>query len=345
MERSIVIYVFDVLWTIEERKSSMKYYLVDTENVATRWTQCAEKAEPGDMFILFYSKNVGAVSMGLFGPACLRGIRFDFVECHVGPNALDFQLATELGRLVALHPEAGFSIVSRDAGFDPVVKYWRDRGVGISREGPAVGPAAKPEVSRAAADSQADPVPGQPAGPVPDQPENPAAPHVHTAQHEYQKRLQAVGLAGSDLHVAMGIITAAMRQPAKRRRIDACNRFRQRYGTQDGLSRYNALKELIADIAANGPFPPDAAGTAGASGAEQAPPPPADGSAGNPGPLDEAISGLGITLTAKQHEKLSNMIRHARKTQNKQGVYRKQLKESFGTSKGDRIFEATEYLL
>ena len=54
----------------------MKYWLVDTENVAKSWQPFAERAESGDVFILFYSKNVGPVSMSLFGPACLKGVRF-----------------------------------------------------------------------------------------------------------------------------------------------------------------------------------------------------------------------------------------------------------------------------
>ena len=79
----------------------LTYYLVDTENVAQRWIRTVADAAPGDTFLLFYSHNVGTVNMSAFGPGCLRGIRFEFIGCAVGSNAIDFQICTELGRLTA----------------------------------------------------------------------------------------------------------------------------------------------------------------------------------------------------------------------------------------------------
>lgn len=40
-----------------------------------------------------------------------------------GSNALDFHIAFYIGRLSAEHPDAHFVIVSRDTGFDPLVKH------------------------------------------------------------------------------------------------------------------------------------------------------------------------------------------------------------------------------
>jgi hypothetical protein len=40
-----------------------------------------------------------------------------------GHNALDFHIAYYLGRLVVEYPEARFQIVSKDAGFDPMVAH------------------------------------------------------------------------------------------------------------------------------------------------------------------------------------------------------------------------------
>ena len=289
----------------------MKYYLVDTENVARHWVQYAEEADAGDIFLLFYSKNVGAVSMSLFGPACLRGVRFSFIECYVGPSAMDFQIATELGHLVTLHPDDAYVIISKDKGFDPVVRYWRDRGIRISREAPAAVLAS---------------------GGV---------------AVEYQTRLAALGITGPDLRTATDILILAMRLPEKKRRTDVYTRFLKHYGRQDGLSRYNTVKHLAADIAAHGPFPPAVPETASASGAERQPSDnPADRkTAGRPGTLGEAISALDIKLSGKQLEKLSNIFRNAYKLKNSKTIYKEQLSQSFGSSEGTRIFEATEFLL
>jgi hypothetical protein len=50
-----------------------------------------------------------------------------------GTNALDFHIAFYIGRLSALHPEASFTIVSRDTGFDPLIKHLAARGIQCRR--------------------------------------------------------------------------------------------------------------------------------------------------------------------------------------------------------------------
>jgi hypothetical protein len=42
-----------------------------------------------------------------------------------GHNALDFHIAYYLGRLAVEHPKARFRIISKDAGFDPLVAHLR----------------------------------------------------------------------------------------------------------------------------------------------------------------------------------------------------------------------------
>jgi hypothetical protein len=44
-----------------------------------------------------------------------------------GPNALDFHIAYYLGQLAAKEPTAYFHIISRDTGFDPLVKHLKER--------------------------------------------------------------------------------------------------------------------------------------------------------------------------------------------------------------------------
>lgn len=40
-----------------------------------------------------------------------------------GPNAVDFHIAFYIGQLAQAHPDASFTIVSKDTGFDPLVKH------------------------------------------------------------------------------------------------------------------------------------------------------------------------------------------------------------------------------
>ena len=50
-----------------------------------------------------------------------------------GSNALDFHIAYAIGHLSALHPDARFTIVSRDTGFDPLIKYLAHKNVVCKR--------------------------------------------------------------------------------------------------------------------------------------------------------------------------------------------------------------------
>ena len=50
-----------------------------------------------------------------------------------GPNALDFHISYYLGQLVAKEPTAYFHIISRDTGFDPLVKHLQEKKVRVYR--------------------------------------------------------------------------------------------------------------------------------------------------------------------------------------------------------------------
>lgn len=46
-----------------------------------------------------------------------------------GPSALDFHIAYYIGKLSALHPDASFHIISKDKGFDPLIKHLKDEKI------------------------------------------------------------------------------------------------------------------------------------------------------------------------------------------------------------------------
>jgi hypothetical protein len=50
-----------------------------------------------------------------------------------GPNALDFHIAYYLGYLAAKEPTAYFHIISKDTGFDPLVKHLKERKLRVCR--------------------------------------------------------------------------------------------------------------------------------------------------------------------------------------------------------------------
>ena len=69
----------------------------------------------------------------------------------VGNNAVDFALAYYLGRKVAGDSSAYFHIVSKDAGFGPLVEHLKSRHVHISlhKDFATVAAAIKPKAKAA----------------------------------------------------------------------------------------------------------------------------------------------------------------------------------------------------
>ncbi len=51
----------------------------------------------------------------------------------VGPNALDFHIAYYVGCLAAESPDATFHIVSKDTGFDPLIRHLKTRNITCTR--------------------------------------------------------------------------------------------------------------------------------------------------------------------------------------------------------------------
>ena len=51
-----------------------------------------------------------------------------------GQNALDFHIAFYIGQLSLQDPEGFFHIISKDTGFDPLVKHLRTKKIRVHRE-------------------------------------------------------------------------------------------------------------------------------------------------------------------------------------------------------------------
>jgi hypothetical protein len=50
-----------------------------------------------------------------------------------GSNALDFHIAYYIGRLAVEHPDAHFHVISKDAGFDPLISHLRRKKISCQR--------------------------------------------------------------------------------------------------------------------------------------------------------------------------------------------------------------------
>lgn len=116
-------------------EDSRTYYLVDSENIGDAWVNLIDTITPGDRIVVFYTDNsmhIGCEKVRRL-LECEDGV-VRWISCVNGTkNALDFQLVTELGAMIARGDGYDYVIVSNDSGFDAVVSYWQRNQVSIRK--------------------------------------------------------------------------------------------------------------------------------------------------------------------------------------------------------------------
>lgn len=108
------------------------YILVDYENV-----------QPADMALLsegpfkvrvFLGPNQARIPIGLAAAMQALGSNAEYVVLETaGSNALDFHIAHYIGVLSSNEPKAFFHIISKDTGFDPLIRHLKGRKVFAQR--------------------------------------------------------------------------------------------------------------------------------------------------------------------------------------------------------------------
>jgi hypothetical protein len=106
---------------------------VDFENVP----KVDLSALPDEVHVpFFFGASQKTVPKALFDVARRLGERFISIDIEgQGKNALDFHIAFYLGELLKAAPRAECVILSRDKGFDPLVRHLVGRGFAVRRVG------------------------------------------------------------------------------------------------------------------------------------------------------------------------------------------------------------------
>ncbi|KRE85789.1 hypothetical protein ASG75_09530 [Rhodanobacter sp. Soil772] len=101
---------------------SPHFVLVDFENVQP---ESLGPLKPGTCRIyIFLGQQQSKISLELTKALQPFGDDVRYIQIvGNGPNALDFHISFYVGQLAALHPDARFTIVSKDGGFDPLIKH------------------------------------------------------------------------------------------------------------------------------------------------------------------------------------------------------------------------------
>lgn len=127
----------------------IRHFLVDSENVNDNWLMLFDMADADDEIIVFYTKKSPHMSyMSVIRLIENNKINIRFEESYEGTNALDFQLVSYMGYLMgcagsfsenkcdAASAEScadEYIIMSNDTGYDPAVRFWKDKGFAVRR--------------------------------------------------------------------------------------------------------------------------------------------------------------------------------------------------------------------
>lgn len=114
------------------------YVLIDFENVQP--ANVGELSPTEHHIKVFAGEHQNKVEFGLVQALQPFGSHAEYIRIvGNGKDALDFHIAFYVGRLSAEHPSASFTIVSRDTGFDPLVKHLVSLGIACRRTSAIAG--------------------------------------------------------------------------------------------------------------------------------------------------------------------------------------------------------------
>ena len=108
------------------------FVLIDSENVMPENIERLKHEH--FRIIVFVGANLTRLNFPIVNAVQSLGANGSYVQISShGPSALDFHIAYYIGKLSAAHPDAYFHIISKDKGFDPLIKHLKDQKIFCSR--------------------------------------------------------------------------------------------------------------------------------------------------------------------------------------------------------------------
>lgn len=105
----------------------MRSFLVDFENVKSKGLVGIDQLGSDDHVVIFYSENSDTISFDMHCSVMRAAASVEYMKVNVGgKNALDFQLSTLLGYMVAQQNNSHIFIISNDKGFDKLHDFWEN---------------------------------------------------------------------------------------------------------------------------------------------------------------------------------------------------------------------------
>jgi hypothetical protein len=109
-----------------------KYILIDYENVQPKSLAILDSQDV--RVFVFVGELQSKIPFELASALQRLGSKAEYVKIGGnGPNALDFHIAFYIGKLSERDPDGSFQIVSKDTGFDPLVKHLNSHNIHAKR--------------------------------------------------------------------------------------------------------------------------------------------------------------------------------------------------------------------
>ena len=106
--------------------------LIDFESVQP--ASIAALEEDHYRVVVFVGATQAKLPFDMVSAIQRMGDRAEYVKISgAGPNALDFHIAYYIGKLAAQEPTAFFHVISKDTGFDPLIRYLKTQHIFASR--------------------------------------------------------------------------------------------------------------------------------------------------------------------------------------------------------------------
>ncbi len=120
-----------------------KYALIDLENIHPASLQ--KLKNEGYQLRVFVGANQAKISVEFAEEIQQFGEKAQYVRLQTsGKNALDFHIAFYMGQLACNEPDCQFLVISKDTGYDPLLKHMRDLGIKANRSAAAVNAVSPP---------------------------------------------------------------------------------------------------------------------------------------------------------------------------------------------------------
>lgn len=272
-------------------------YVIDTNSVGNRWGYLLQTIQPTDEILAFFNGTCPDMTIGFINAMLRKGTHIELISrvfTQKFSSNINFQLVTEIGFRIAKHPELEYVLVSENTEYEPLIEYWRQQEVNISRfniitskpeeieisynyrPNDSIRNKTCPENMDTPVEQQPDSTPVESIGPdtepepitetnLPEQtdepkPETNALPRYATAKQckqDYYVRLNKLRIPAQRSKQIAEIMVPIMSKPANQRMLNLYNALSSEFGKKSGFvkTHYQAIKMLVAEIGRMGPLP------------------------------------------------------------------------------------------